>query len=361
MTDAAGPLIPEGRGLGKKLALSLLPAAGFVWLLQRGALPLVPEGDALRRVSPSSILLYIAVWSAMYLVRTARWWFLLAPVKPVPFWTVVRVACVGFLAVLLLPFRMGEAVRPLMIRREAGVSPWAATGTVGAERVIDGLTISLLLLASLSIARPLDPLPDRIGDLPIPASLVPQAAFTAAAVFAFGSLVMGVFYWRRAWARRWTERLIGVVSLKLARWLAARVEDVAQGLGFLTHARYSVPFVLGTLTYWLLNAATFWILAVACGVGEIGFFGATTTMGVVALGILVPATPGFFGAFQLAIYAGLAMYLPPASVMRAGSAYAFLGYVLPVGLSTLAGLVAALAGLFVRRAARNLPRSADLG
>jgi len=361
MSDPGAPLIAERRGLGKKLVLSLVPAAGFVWLMHRGALPLVPDSDVLRNVPASAIAVYVVVWIAMYFVRTARWWFLLAPIERVPLWTVVRVACVGFLAVLLLPFRMGEAVRPIMIRREAGVSPWAATGTVGAERVIDGLTISLLLLASLGIARPLDPLPDRIGDLPVPASVVPQAALVAGAVFACGSVVMAVFYWRRAWARRWTERLIGAVSIKLARWLAARVEDVAGGLGFLTRPRFSVPFLLATLTYWLLNVSTFWVLANACGLGEIGFVGASTTMCVVALGIMVPATPGFFGAFQLSIYAGLAMYLAPERVMRAGSAYAFLGYVLPVGMSTLAGVAALAAGLFVRRGARNLPGSAGIG
>jgi glycosyltransferase 2 family protein len=359
MTDSISPALPERRGLWKKLAFSLLPAAGFVWLLQRGALPLLPEKDSLARVPVASLVLYLVVWTIMYLIRMGRWWFLLAPIQPVPLRTVIRVACLGLTAVVLLPFRMGEAVRPILIRREGRISAWAATGTVGAERVLDGLCVSVLLLVSLSVARPMDPLPDRIGDLPIPASLVPGAALSAAIVFAVGSVVMGVFYLWRAWARKMTEVVIGIVSLRFARWLSARVEEVAQGLGFLKEFRYALSFVLATVAYWLLNATTFWILADACGLGEIGFFGATATMGVIALGILVPATPGFFGAFQLATYAGLAMYLAPELVMNKGATFAFLGYVLPVGLSVLAGVLAAIAGAVGKR--RNLPTSTALG
>jgi len=57
---------------------------------------------------------------------------------------------------------------------------------------------------------------------------------------------------------------------------------------------------------------------------------------------VVPATPGFYGAFQLAIYAGLAMYLPPEQVRDAGALYAFYGYVLPIGLTVAFGAIAAL-------------------
>jgi uncharacterized membrane protein YbhN (UPF0104 family) len=170
---------------------------------------------------------------------------------------------------------------------------------------------------------------------------------------------MGVFYLWRSWARRTTALVIGIVSIRFARWLSTRVEEVAEGLGFLKQPRYAVPFVLATVAYWLLNAATFWVLADACGLGDIGFFGATATMGVVALGILVPATPGFFGAFQLATYAGLAMYLAPDLVMKQGATFAFLGYLMPVGLSLLAGVLALVAGLLGQ--GKNLPPSTALG
>jgi hypothetical protein len=357
MTNPPTPAVVDRRSLYKKLAISLLPALAFVWVLKSGGLPLLPAREDLARVDVGGLVLFVFVWFAHYFVRTARWYLLLAPIQRVPLWTVIRVACIGFLAVGLLPFRMGEAVRPILIRREGKLTAWAATGTVGAERVVDGLSISLILLISLRIAKPLDPLPDRIGELPIPAALVPGAAYVMALVFAGGCAVMMIFYFWRNWARKMTEAVIGVVSKPLATWLATRVEQVAEGLGFLRDARYAVPFLLATLLYWTLNASTWWVLAHACGLGEIGFFGAAATMGVVALGILVPATPGFFGAFQLGIYCGLAMYLAPAIVMREGSVYSFLGYALPMGLATIVGVVA----LLLRPRTENLAGSRATG
>jgi glycosyltransferase 2 family protein len=338
----AEPPVPARVKIWQKLVLSLLPAVVIVWLMQSGSLRIVPPREELEQVAPATIPVYIAVWALMYVVRLSRWYWLLAPVQRVPLWTVLRVGAVGLLAIALLPFRMGEVVRPLLIRQPPKLTFWTASGTVGGERIIDALSVSVMLLVGLHVAKPQSNLPDHIGTLPVNVALVPQTAFVSALVFASGCLVMSVFYFQRAWARRMTELVVGAVSPRAATFLATKLEQMAEGLGFLSNPALSIPFVLATAAYWLLNAGTFWVLAVGCGLESIGYWGAAATMGVVALGILVPATPGFFGMFQLATYAGLAMYLAPDVVMGRGSAYAFLGYVLPVGLSALAGLVAVL-------------------
>jgi uncharacterized membrane protein YbhN (UPF0104 family) len=340
--DEPSPRWELGRGFWQKLALSLLITAGFVALLEFGALKLKPSNEALSRIDVWSLALYFALFTAMHLLRAARWSLLLWPVQRVPLGTVVRVALVGFLAIALLPFRMGEAARPLLIRRDAKVNAWAATGTVGAERLIDGLSVSVLLLVALRIARPMDHLPDHIGNLSVPVRVIPGLAFGTASMFAAGCVAMGLFYLRPAWAERLTLTLLGPVSMRFARWVATRLSDTASGLGFLTDLRCSVPFLLATAAYWLLNACTWWVLAQGCGLETIGYFHAVTVMGVVALGIVVPSTPGFYGAFQLAIYAGLAMYLPPGEVQETGAVYAFYGYLLPIGLTVVFGAIAAL-------------------
>src|SRR5690606_23994367 len=117
------------------------------------------------------------------------------------------------------------AVRPVLIRKKGQLSGWAATGTIGAERIIDGLFPSVMLLIAMSVATPLSPLPDRIGNLPVSASVVPRAAYFALALFAAAFTTMGVFYWHRHWARRITHRVVGLFSPRAAEWLAERVES----------------------------------------------------------------------------------------------------------------------------------------
>ena len=94
----------------------------------------------------------------------------MAPIQRVPLRTVLTVTFVGFAAILCLPLRSGEAVRPVLMHRRGRLSGWAATGAVAAERIIDGLCVSIMLLVALGVATPLDPLPDRIGTLPVPAA-----------------------------------------------------------------------------------------------------------------------------------------------------------------------------------------------
>jgi glycosyltransferase 2 family protein len=258
-------------------------------------------------------------------------------VHRVPLRRVITVAFIGFAAIVVFPFRMGEVVRPVMIRRKGQLSAWAASGTVGAERIIDGLALSISLFLALQIAKPLDPLPDRIGNLPVPTAVVPGAAYAMLLLFMTAFLTMSLFYWRREWARRITERVIGSVSKPLAHWLADRIEQVAGGLRFLPRLSLTVPFLAATAMYWLLNVFCCWLLAWGCGFENITLAQACANMGVLALGILLPNAPGFFGAFQISVYAGFAMYFPPEQVVGPGSAYVFIMYLVQLTLTLVAG------------------------
>ncbi|WP_437915642.1 lysylphosphatidylglycerol synthase domain-containing protein [Sorangium sp. So ce302] len=321
------------------IAASLLVALGCAWVLRVGGLPVVPDRAAFAGVTWWALALHGVLYVAALYLRSHRWTWLLEPIEPVPLRRVVAVSFIGYGALVLMPFRTGEAVRPLLIRRR-GLSAWAAAGTVAAERIIDGLFLSALLLAGLALARPREPLPDRIGDLAVPAAAVPRAAYLALAVFGAAFVAIGVFYFRRAWARRATERVVGLVSTKLAGRLADAVERVASGLGFLPRLRYTAPFLLATAGYFLLNVWAMQIVAFGCGLLPIDFPRAAVLVGVLHLGVLLPNAPGYFGTFQMAVYAGLSLYLAPEVVMGPGSALVFSTYSLQVGLVVLLGAIA---------------------
>lgn len=320
-----------------KLVASVAIAGGFAWLLRAGALPILPGRGAFAQVKWWAVATYVLVWCFVHYVRAVRWYWLLRPVHHVPIRRVLAVAWIGFAAVLFLPFRTGEVVRPVMIRKKGHLSGWAATGTVGAERVIDGLVLSVLLFVALSLSKPLDPLPSSIGALPVPAAVVPGAAYSALLLFAAVFVVMGVFYWRREFARRTTERIVGLVSKRLAAWLAERVEKVADGLTFLPRASYLAPFLALTAVYWGVNGAATWLLAWGCGFDGITYTEACVNMGVLALGILLPNAPGFFGAFQISVYAGFAMFFPAETVVGPGAAFVLIIYLAQLSITAAGG------------------------
>jgi uncharacterized membrane protein YbhN (UPF0104 family) len=324
--------------------VSLLVAAGFGYLLHKGALPVVPRAAAFDGIAWWTVASYAVIWVAVLLLRSYRWKWLLRPISEVPTSKVLAVSLITAGALIVLPLRMGEVVRPALIRgrQPSGgqVSGWEATGTVAAERVLDGLTMSVLLFAALLLARPLDPLPDRIGDLPVPVSLVPRTTYFALGLFACAFVTLGLFYFARDKARRATLLLVGLVSTRAANYLAAKVEQIANGLSFLPRTALFLPFLAMTLGYWLLNAAGIWLLCQG-GAVPISFVQAVVLMGVLALGVLLPNAPGYFGAFQLSLYAGFAMYLEPGVVVAKASVVIFLMYLVQI-LGTLIPAAAAL-------------------
>jgi len=200
----------------------------------------------------------------------------------------------------------------------------------------------LVLLAGLAFAPPHDPVPDHIGALPVPAALVPRAAVSVTALFGVALVVMMIFYWRRELARSVTERVVGVVSKKLADKLVNVVVRLSEGLKFLTNVRYSAPYVGVTLLSVLANVWAVQLLAQAAGVPGVGFAESCTLLGVLAIGFALPNAPGFFGAVQLSLYAGLALYVAPEMITREGAGFVFVYYVIYLGVVVSLALVGLL-------------------
>lgn len=341
-----------------KLAISLGIAAVFVWMLRAGAMPLVPPRELWGELRGWTVGVYVLGWSAVHFVRAARWKLLLAPLAEVGWRRVLAASFLGFLAILMFPLRTGEVVRPLLIRERGRISAWAAAGTLAAERIVDGLVLSLMLLIALTLATPLDPLPDSLGDLPIRVSIIPSGAYVAALGFTAALLAMFAFHlWRDA-AQRLIERLLGVISAPLAAWVSQRLGRLAQGLSFLSGVRHSVPFVLATVFYWLLNAACTWLLGWGTGLDGFTFSRACVVTGVLAIfGVLMPNAPGFVGAFQFSLYAGLAVFYAREHVLGAGALFVFLIYLGQMLVTFAFAAWAALAGGFGNSAALLAPSS----
>ncbi len=322
---------------GLKLGVSVVITAAFVWTFRRGGLPLIPPMSALKKVELSTYVEYIALLIILHLARATRWRHLLAPIADIPLRRIIAVSWIGFLAILVMPLRAGEFVRPYMIRQKGKISIAAATGTIGAERVIDGLYLTVLLGICLQLAHPLSPLPDHIGKLQIPVAAVPAYAYLSLLGFTTAFCMMGLFYWRPIIGHKVVEKTLGLVSPRIAAKVGDFVARTVEGLKFLPSLRHFGPFMLETTIYWGCNGLGMWILARGCGIEHISLAQAFVVMGVLGVGILVPAGPGLFGAFQASTYAALAMYFPDDVVLGPGGVFVFLLYVIQIAWNVLTG------------------------
>jgi glycosyltransferase 2 family protein len=323
-----------------KLIASVVITVGLLWGITSGGLKLVPDGGDFSGVHWWGLALYLLTLAGMWWFRSVRWRFLLRSVVDMPKRRLFAVSSVGFAAVLLLPFRLGELVRPYMLRtRPEDVRPGkpvltmtTATTSVVAERVIDGLFISTVLALVLIFVPTIEPLPKTVIGLKIPVADLRASAFVLVGVFGAAFAVLAVFYFARSFAHRATHAIIGKISPKLATKLTDLFERLAEGLHVLRSARDAFGFVSETVIYWTFNALGMWLLAIACGIvhadgTSITFFEAVGMLGMLSVAILIPGPPGLLGFFQLGCYAGMTMYFPEKIVAGPGVAYVFLVYI----------------------------------
>lgn len=353
---AAPPLATPARwrGFATRLVVSLLIAAGFIWLMQRGGLPMLPPAAGWNALAPWAIPVYFAAYFIATGVRTYRWLHLLRAIEPALRTRYAWGASLaGFSALVLAPLRMGEMVRPWLISRRGDVRFLQAMGSVGAERIVDGLLLMTVLAAGLLFATPLSPAPTRIGELQVPVALVPTIASSALTMFAVAFAGMAAFYFFRDTVRRITHRILSLVSEKLANWVIAQLERVSDGLAVLSSRKYGGAFLRDSVFYWGFTWLGYWLLLRGCGIAASPAQGAVI-MGVMGLGTLLPSGPGFFGTYQLGAYCGLAMFFSESLVLQAGAVFTFAGYCCALATTFLVGLI----GMKLMASDSARPRSA---
>jgi hypothetical protein len=323
-----------------KFAASFVITLGIVFTIHKGGLKLVPEGGDFQHVRWWTVPAYFLSLGVVAWFRSVRWRFLLRSIAEVPKKRLFAVSCVGFAAILLLPFRIGEIVRPYLIRTPPGqrertstrpITLTAATSSIVAERVIDGLYLSIVLALALVFVPTVDPLPNRVVGLPVTVHHVRMSGYAMLGLFTAAFATIAVFYFARGWARQATIAVIGKVSMGLAERLATMCEKFADGLHVLGRASDALGFLAETTIYWSANAFGMWLLAWGCGVvhadgsaptpGE-----AAALMGMLGCAILIPGPPGLLGVFQAGLYAGMTMFYPTHVVTGPGAAYVFLIY-----------------------------------
>lgn len=317
------------RKLALNFALAAVLAVAMLWFVQSHLLSAAATEDqsgwealwsAARAVPWWGIPAYGLSFLAVHVIRTVRWVLQVRPLGETDWRKVFRVCAVGYAAIVLFPFRLGELVRPYLLARVSDkVDFGEAMGTAVVERVLDGLFITGLLFLAVATA-------------PEPASATVRAAgMVCAAVFSGAAGGLVIFVLARGFAQQLLRLTFGLVDKLIARAtgreldLAGKIEGLllsfVGGLSSLRASGALWSFLGLTVLYWSVNAAGIWLLATAFGIA-LPFWGGFGVLAVLVVGIMVPSAPGFLGTFQLALTEGLRLYVPLGAIGAVGLAFA---------------------------------------
>ncbi|HET7785626.1 MAG TPA: lysylphosphatidylglycerol synthase transmembrane domain-containing protein [Myxococcales bacterium] len=321
-----------------RTVLSLAMSALFVWLSLRHT-DVRAVGRAMAEADAGRIAEYVAVLLVVHVVRTVRWGILLQPLGRVSFKRLNSASAVGWMLLMLLPLRLGEFARPLLIARPppGGGAPLRRSGALASivvERIVDGIAIGLLGIVALRLLG--GSASGRYLEFARSAALLVALGFLVLCV----ALVLAVLF--RGRALRLADRILQPLSPRVAQRASGMLDafigavHVGSGWGLL-------GFFVLTALYWALYAWGLGLLAPA-----FGFTGLTPLMLAVILtiqvvGVMVPAGPGMVGTLQFFTQAGLSLF--PAAAVGAdgfsahGAAFAntiwLLQFVVQVALGTV--------------------------
>jgi uncharacterized protein (TIRG00374 family) len=298
-----------------------------LWLTLRGK-DVSAVAREIREADYRYLVPYLVILLGIHLARTLRWGILLAPVARVPFAKLNAVSAVGFMALMILPFRLGEFARPYLVSDPRTLRISAALSTIVVERVADGLFTGLLLVVSLLA------LPDGAPGVRVlrTGGVVVLLAFALVLVF----LVLA--YRNRAGAVRLLSRVLHPLSARIADRAASMVDAFIHGLRVVPSGRNVVAFFLLSAGYWGLHALGIALLARAF-LFELSAVQACTVLGVLIVGVMIPAGPGMIGTFQGAVVVALSLFFAGDVVASRGTAFANVLWAAQLGQQTALGLV----------------------
>ena len=216
----------------------------------------------------------------------------------------VAINAVAGAAVFLLPFRLGELVRPNLSAQRGIMRASAGLAATALERAIDGLVVTGFFGLVLLAAR-------ARGDLALPAQV--QVGGALALVVFGGALVFFVvaFRWRAGTAQL-VERVLSLVHGRFAARVASMLTGFLDGLACFRGPRDVLAYVGLTIVYWLLNALSMLMVMRSMGIA-VDPLAAFFCLCFLVIGMMIPAPPGNVGNFHVFARASLTVFAVPAT------------------------------------------------
>ena len=303
----------------RKLIIGFIFSGLFVYLALKDIN--VSELKAGLRQADYSYLVPILLLSILIMfLRSYRWGIILTPLERISQKDLFPITAVGLMAVVLLPVRMGELARPLLVSKRSEIRISSALGTIAVERVFDGLTLMIFLLLATYFAK------------------LPRWAYQAGiSVMIF--LVLILFFlvlliFKKDFSLKWVGFLLRRFPDRIAGYGIRVLTSFADGLKVLPDIKRIILVVLLSVLVWLIVGLCIYLLFHSFHF-NLPFIAAYVVLVLTTLGIMVPTAPGFVGNFHLFCIVGLALFgIPKTEALS----FAILLHFIQVGLVGIMGI-----------------------
>ena len=276
----------------------------------------VPIGDLYRYLASINYLWMLpalAMVMISFYLRAVRWQIILTSSRQIPIWRAFHPMMIGFMINCVLPGRLGEIARPVILQKKEAVPFTTGLATVAAERIFDICLLLFLFIVTVSAIQ-IDPNVDvAFGKYHLNRA-------TLDAVFS-GMLKLGVILIAGIvliTIARVREFIYGVImhlpnlaffvsrnskdwiQLKLCRPMVKIIENIALGFALVRDPKKIILSLILSFFIWGLIAFSYYLFSLGSPGINLSFFELSVTMVIICFFISLPSVPGWWGLWEAA-------------------------------------------------------------
>lgn len=263
----------------------------MVWLAARGV-TWADLVENLRRVNMSWLLIGVVCVLAGYLATAFRWRALLRATCPLALTTAFEFTMIGYLAGLVLPARLGDVAKVVLVGRHTGASSSRVLGSVVLERLAD-MVMLLLLAAVFSLTASI---PAMFKN-----ALMALALIT---VIVIVFLALGVEHWRHL-----VGPFLRLLPQRIALSIDKNLTQASNGMQALRRPKQLLVVLMQTTVSWGCAALAMTALSWACGL-RLPWYAGPFILVLTNLGGIIPVSPGAIGVYHFLAVTAVTIWAP---------------------------------------------------
>jgi uncharacterized protein (TIRG00374 family) len=304
----------------------------------------------------SSIQLFWTVPAVLLVIggftlRAVRWRYILAATQKIAFWSAFHPLMIGFMVNCVLPGRVGEITRPLVLNRREGLPMSTGLATVVVERIFDMvILLALFLVVSLTIDF------DRHSSMQFAGYKVDFQALETVfnGMLQLGALLllaiaMVSFQRSRRIVNNIVLALPGILFFtgedfrnkiyrKVCKPVVGIIDNVAEGMAMIKKPRRVAACFAVSLAIWFIHAVSYYVFAIGCPDIDLTLLEMTMVMIIICFVIALPSVPGYWGLWEAGGVFAMSLFgVPP----REAAGFTLANHAIQILPVILVGLISA--------------------
>jgi hypothetical protein len=257
------------------------------------------------------VILSMGINYASFLIRAYRWNIIVNQIYPLKFSTAYHLTSIAFMMNSLLPGRMGELARPLILNQQKDIPVTAGLTTIVSERLFD-ITILCLLYLGVILLIDFDPnYKMNIGTYTLSIKLLTSLAvhiFIGGLILLLCMLSFNINAVRSFIIKCLMKipQLFSFTGVRIQNFIERRciqsiinlIHHVTEGFSILKRPWVIFQCFIHSLTLWILIAVSNYVMTFGCKNMDINIFEMCAVLVIICFFISLPSVPGSWGLWE---------------------------------------------------------------